>query len=60
MRKFVGVYRNLQISHSFAMRDSQGLAFPDQKKEEGAGREKSTCLHHIANHVFKGVIKETG
>lgn len=37
MRKFVGVYRNLQISHSFSMRYSHGLAFPDLKKKKKKG-----------------------
>lgn len=54
----MGVYRNLQISHSFSMRDSQELAFPDQNKQKKIwrgllGGVKSTCLHHIANNVFK-------
>lgn len=54
MRKFVGVDRNLQISHSFAMSQSQGLAFPDQKKGGGCWEgKKSTCLPHVANRVFR-------
>lgn len=41
----MGVDRNLQISHSFAMSQSQGLAFPDQKKEGGAGKGKKALVY---------------